>query len=147
MVEFSKAFCKFTFYVCCGMLILLFTIYVFGVVHDKVDFEPSSRVLVTAAHLGDIRGYTCVHSDADSDVGIYLKEGYKASAPPISAEVTYLETKGYVREVSDEEFIMEPLDIETIIPGVSGTPIYYDGKPIGYISGWNGHGLVRCIFY
>lgn len=142
-----KAFGKFFVFMLAGLASLVLLLCGLKYLREEAAFEPTSRVVVTAAHIGDIRGYTCVYSDADTDVGIYLKNWYKASAPPISAEVTYLETKGYIREVSAGEFVMEPLNIETIIPGVSGTPIYYKGVPIGYISGWNGHGLVRCIFY
>lgn len=142
-----KAFGKFFVFMLAGLASLVLLLCGLKYLREEAAFEPTSRVFVTAAHIGDIRGYTCVYSDADTDVGIYLKNWYKASAPPISAEVTYLETKGYIREVSAGEFVMEPLNIETIIPGVSGTPIYYKGVPIGYISGWNGHGLVRCIFY
>lgn len=142
-----KAFGKFFVFMLAGLASLVLLLCGLKYLREEAAFEPTSRVFVTAAHIGDIRGYTCVYSDADTDVGIYLKNWYKASAPPIGAEVTYLETKGYIREVSAGEFVMEPLNIETIIPGVSGTPIYYKGVPIGYISGWNGHGLVRCIFY
>lgn len=142
-----KAFGKFFVFMLAGLASLVLLLCGLKYLREEAAFEPTSRVFVTAAHIGDIRGYTCVYSDADADVGIYLKNWYKASAPPISAEVTYLETKGYIREVSAGEFVMEPLNIETIVPGVSGTPIYYKGVPIGYISGWNGHGLVRCIFY
>lgn len=142
-----KAFGKFFVFMLAGLASLVLLLCGLKYLREEATFEPTSRVFVTAAHIGDIRGYTCVYSDADTDVGIYLKNWYKASAPPISAEVTYLETKGYIREVSAGEFVMEPLNIETIVPGVSGTPIYYKGVPIGYISGWNGHGLVRCIFY
>ena len=142
-----KAFGKFFVFMLAGLASLVLLLCGLKYLREEAAFEPTSRVFVTAAHIGDIRGYTCVYSDADTDVGIYLKNWYKASAPPISAEVTYLETKGYIREVSAGEFVMEPLNIETIVPGVSGTPIYYKGVPIGYISGWNGHGLVRCIFY
>ncbi len=110
-------------------------------------FEPSSRVLVTAAHIGEIGGYTCIYSDSESDVGIYLKDGYKASAPPVGAEVTFLDSKGWIRETSDGEFAVEPINREKIVPGVSGTVVYYKEVPIGFISGWNGRGFVRCIFF
>lgn len=135
----------------CFMLATVLTLRAFllamSILAPKVGFQPSSRVLVTAAHLGELSGYTSVYSNPETDVGVYIKDDYKASAPPISGEVTYLDTKGYIREVFDGEFTMEPLDAETIIPGVSGTPVYYHDKPIGFISGWNGHGKVRCIFY
>lgn len=145
----GKSIFKFTCYMCGCILVIMFTVYVGSILvrESGLQFEASSRVLVTAAHLGEVKGYTCIYSDTETDVGIYLKEGYRASAPPIGAEVTYLETKGWVHMVSDGEFIMEPLNIETIIPGVSGTPVYYKGEPLGFISGWDGNGRVRCIFY
>ncbi len=129
-----------------GICLAFLAVMASDYLYDK-SYQPTSRVLVTAAHLGDIDGYTCVYSDAASDVGIYLQEDYKASAPCIGAEVYFLDHKGWIREVSAGEFAMEPERNEQIVPGVSGTPVYFKGKPVGYISGWNGHGLVRCIFY
>lgn len=110
-------------------------------------FEATSRVLVTAAHLGDIDGYTCVYSDADTDVGIYLKDGYIANAPLVGERVQYLGSFGYVREVHNGEIAVECDDTQYIVPGVSGSPVYYEGVPIGFISGWNGHGLLRVVLY
>ena len=146
-MSIAKYIFKTLFYICASLLVVAFTIYAMNMLKVPPDYEASSRVLVTASHIGEVSGYTCVYSDADSDVAVHLKDGYKAVHPPISAEVTYLETKGYIYSVSDSEFIMEPINIETIIPGVSGTPVYYKGVPIGFISGWDGHGRVRCIFY
>lgn len=112
------------------------------------SYQPSSRVLVTAAHLGEVPGYTCIYSDEETDVGVYLKDNYVASKPPISSRVVYGNTHiGVIKEVYDNEFRMSPLNHESIVPGVSGTPVYYKRTPIGYISGWDGTGLVRCIFY
>ena len=138
---------KFICYMCLSLLALVLTMVGIDYLRSETEFEPSSRVLVTAAHLGDIEGYTCIYADEDTDVGVYLKEGYVAAKPPITSEVTYLNTKGYIYSVTDTEFVMEPLSIESIVPGVSGTPVYYHGEPIGYISGWDGNGRVRCIFY
>lgn len=115
---------------------------------DEVSkFKGSSRVLVTAAHLGDIAGYTCVYSDDATDIGIYLKDGYVATAPPVGARVEWMNYYGTVEQVYDGEFLIKPHDTEMVYPGLSGTPVTYRYKQIGYISGWNGDGLVRCIFY
>ena len=109
-------------------------------------FDASSRVLVTAAHLKEVEGYTCVYADEESDVGIYVKDNYVANAPPEGARVSYLNSYGTVYSVSDGEFSVTPDNNEVIIPGVSGSLVYYQNVPIGFISGWDGTGHVRCIF-
>lgn len=132
-----------------GLIVAGFAAYGAWTLMGKVEipYEPSSRVLVTAAHLGDIEGYTCVYSDEESDVGVYIEDGYVAKAPPAGAEVTYLNSHGIIYSVSDSEFLVDPFSFEAVIPGVSGSPVYYRGVPIGFISGWDGAGHVRCIFY
>lgn len=142
-----KELFRFICYMCASIIVLSLTFGVVSLVKPQVEFQPSSRVLVTAAHLGELEGYTCIYTDDASDIGVYLREGYVASAPPISSEVTFLNSKGWVRFVSNSEFLIEPIDAELIVHGVSGSTVYYKDKPIGYISGWNGNGLVRCIFY
>lgn len=111
------------------------------------QYEPSSRVLITAAHLGELDGYMCVYSDDESDVAVHVKEDYKAKSPPVGSEVTYLDSSGYIERSEDGEFYVRPSSTEVIVPGVSGEVIYYKGAPIGFISGWAGKGLVRCIYF
>lgn len=150
MVPLKKTV-KFYALIAVGVSVFFITIWAvtagFAFMERALAFEGSSRVLVTAAHLGDITGYTCVYSDAETDIGIYLKDGYKATAPAVGARVTWGNFHGEVKEVYDGEFLMQPADTEMVFPGSSGTPVLYKGVPIGFISGWNGNGLVRCIFY
>lgn len=129
-----------------GILAAIGTLTVVGLFNTKPD--TSSRVLVTAAHLGDIDGYTCIYSDEESDVGVYIVDGYTAVAPPVGSKVIYKNGRvGEIVTVSASEFTMKPQALDDILPGVSGTPIYYREVPIGFISGWDGTGNVRCIFY
>ena len=107
----------------------------------------TQRTLVTAAHLGEIDGYTQVYVDEDTDFAIYVKEGYIAEGLSLSDVVPLAGTTGTVSSVSGQEFSVVVDDISKIVPGVSGEPVYLNNTPIGFISGWDGHGSLRCIFY
>lgn len=114
----------------------------------KQDASLSSeRTLITAAHLGEIEGYTCVWSDPDTDYAIYVAEDYIATSLKVGDKVSLAHTTGKVDTVSNEEFSVVVDDIAKIVPGVSGTPVCLEDVPVGFISGWNGSGALRCIFY
>ena len=110
-------------------------------------FEASSRVLVSADHLGEIPGYTKVYSEEATDTAIYIRDDYSATAPPVGAILGFNGHQGTLVSSTAREFIMAPDELIHIYPGVSGSPVYYQDTPIGFISGWNGDGNVRCIFY
>lgn len=107
----------------------------------------SSRTLVTAAHLGDIEGYECVFVDEETDYAIYVQENYIADGLSLGDVVSLVGTTGTVDSISDTEFSVVVDNVSKIVPGVSGEPVYLDSKPVGFISGWNGQGAIRCIFY
>lgn len=107
----------------------------------------TQRTLVTAAHLGEVDGYTQVYVDKDTDFAIYVKEDYIAEGLSLSDVVSLAGTTGTVSSVSRQEFSVVVDDISKIVPGVSGEPVYLNNTPIGFISGWDGHGSLRCIFY
>lgn len=113
----------------------------------EVPYEATSRVLVTAAHLDDISGYTRVYTDEENDYAVFVKDTYRAERLPTGTAVKYLNSGGTIMECSDTMFFVLPDDINAIVPGVSGSVVYYHSTPIGFISGWNGDGLVRCIFF
>lgn len=103
--------------------------------------------MVTAAHLGEIEGYTCVWIDPDTDYAIYVVNDYAASSLKEGDSVTLVQTTGTVTSVLEKEFTVVVDNVAKIVPGVSGEPVYLDGVPVGFISGWNGSGALRCIFY
>lgn len=103
--------------------------------------------MVTAAHLGEVDGYTQVYVDEDTDFAIYVKEEYIAEGLSLSDVVSLAGTTGTVSSVSRQEFSVVVDDISKIVPGVSGEPVYLNNAPIGFISGWDGRGSLRCIFY
>lgn len=115
--------------------------------HVQVPYTASSRVLITAAHLDDIAGYTRVFTDEDNDYSVFVQDDYRATRLPSGVEVTYLNSRGVIEECSATMFFVRPSNINAIVPGVSGSPVYYRDIPIGFISGWDGSGRVRCIFY
>lgn len=107
----------------------------------------TSRTLVTAAHLGEIDGYTCVYTDTDTDFAIYVKQNYCAEGLAVGDSVALVGTSGTVVSTTPVEFAVQVENISQIVPGVSGKPVYLRGEPVGFISGWNGAGALRCIFY
>lgn len=108
---------------------------------------PATRTLVTAAHLGSIEGYECIFSDEEADYAVYVKQNYTAFGLAEGDRVSLAGTMATVSSVSPAEFAVEVDDISKIAPGVSGQSVYLDGRPVGFISGWNGAGALRCIFY
>ena len=106
-----------------------------------------SRTLVTAAHIGEIEGYTLVYSDTETDYAVHVKNSYVATGVSIGDKVRLAGTAGEVASVSDKDFTVAVDNISKIVPGVSGTPVYHLGSSVGFISGWNGDGTLRCIFY
>lgn len=138
---------------CLLICVALLHLFVFGLI-CFLDHAPTeqpvtaeSRVLVTAAHLGEIEGYRLVYSDADSDYAVHVCVGYVADKVRTGDRVSLVGTTGVVDSVSDTEFTVSVKNISKITPGVSGSPIYLGKEPVGFISGWNGDGTLRCIFY
>lgn len=110
-------------------------------------FPATSRTLVTAAHLGEIPGYVCVYVDESADYAVHVQEEYAVGALNVGTEVILAETVGTVVSVSPQEFSVSVKNVSKIVPGVSGTPVCVGTVPIGFISGWDGSGALRCIFY
>lgn len=114
---------------------------------QKPSIPVSSRTLVTAAHLGDIDGYECVFVDEETDYAIYVQENYIANGLSVGDVVSLAGTTGTVGSVSEAEFSVVVDNVSKIVPGVSGEPVCLDSTPVGFISGWDGQGAIRCIFY
>jgi len=114
---------------------------------DTKTSTPTSRVLITAAHVGAIEGYTCIYTDLSSDYAVHIKQDYSAEPVPVDGIVSLVGTQGKIVYSSPTEFAVEVADVAKIVPGCSGSPIYYNGVPIGFLSGWNGDGYLRCIYY
>lgn len=109
---------------------------------------PSRRVIVTAAHLGAPEGYTSVYVDEETDYAVYVAEDYTAEGIHVGDTLSLsCGTDAVVQSVSDKDFTVTVADISKIVPGVSGSTVYLDSTPIGFVSGWDGDGAVRCIFY
>lgn len=124
---------------------ILAIILLCAVVHT---YQPyTGRVMVTADHLGNIPGYTKVYSDPKTDYGVYVKDSYVATGCACGDVVGLVDTIGTVESTKDREFSVKVENISKIVPGVSGSPVYHNGRPIGFISGWDGTGLLRCIYY
>ena len=97
----------------------------------------TQRTLVTAAHLGEVDGYTQVYVDKDTDFAIYVKEDYIAEGLSLSDVVSLAGTTGTVSSVSRQEFSVVVDDISKIVPGVSGEPVYLNNTP-HWIHQWMG---------
>ena len=109
--------------------------------------STTQRVVVSAAHLESIDGYTQVYSDSETDYAVYVNDDYRATTLSIGDKVTLADTTGIVVSVYAKEFAVDVDNISKIVPGVSGDPVYCRSNSVGFISGWNGEGALRCIFY
>lgn len=138
---------------CLLICVALLHLFVFGLI-CFLDHAPTeqpvtaeSRVLVTAAHLGEIEGYSQLYADDATDFAVHLKEEYTSERVAVGDKVTLVGTDATVTTVSDMEFSVSVNNISKITPGVSGSPVYSGKEPVGFISGWDGTGNLRCIFY
>lgn len=130
------------------MFVLAFAaLFVSVFVEEVPELDASSRTLTTAAHLGEIEGYLRVYVDEATDFAVYVQQDYRATGVVVGDVVSLVGTSATVISVDAAEFAIDVENISKIVPGVSGKPVYLNGTPIGFISGWNGDGAVRCIFY
>lgn len=128
-------------------LILVVTALVANLLYSGQEQDPSAyRVIVTAAHLGRLAGYTKVYEDTETDYAVHVKNTYYSGRAAVGDRVEFAGTYGTVASVLAKEFRVEVSDISKVVPGVSGTPVYNKRDPIGYVSGWS-DGQIRCIFY
>lgn len=108
--------------------------------------EPS-RVYITAAHIEDPEGYTRIYEDLDTDYAVFIKEDAVSHTLQVGDHVKVLGERCKVLRVSDFEFSVDPPDVSKIVPGTSGATVTHNEIPIGFLSGWDGAGALRCIFY
>lgn len=137
---------------CAGMIVLTImfafaALFVPAFLEEVPELDASSRTLITAAHLGEIEGYLLVYVDEATDFAVYVQQDYTATGVSVGDAVSMVGTSATVISVDAAEFAVEVENISKIVPGVSGKPVYLNDTPIGFISGWNGEGAVRCIFY
>ena len=85
--------------------------------------------------------------DEETDYALYVQENYIASGLSVGDVVSLAGTTGTVGSVSEAEFSVVVDNVSKIVPGVSGEPVCFDSTPVGFISGWDGQGAIRCIFY
>lgn len=130
------------------VVVLICFLFIWGYTPDSEAYTVSSRVLTTAAHLGELDGYELVYVDEEADYAVHVKKDYVASQLSVGDEVQYLDKySATVSETHGQDFIIQPDVRETILPGTSGEVVSYNGIPVGYISGWDGQGGVRCIYF
>lgn len=108
-----------------------------------------TRTVVTAAHLEEeMRGYQKVYVDEESDYAVYVEDAYcPIISPKVGKTVYFCGTSGKVTSVSDTTFSVKVENTSMIVPGVSGSLVAYNDIYIGYVSGWDGEGHLKCIFY
>lgn len=138
---------RLKWYVLFSLVIFLILICGMLTTENPSPFPATSRTLVTAAHLGEITGYQRVYVDESTDYAIHVRKEYAVGTLNVGTKVTLAETVGTVVSVSPQEFSVSIENVSKIVPGVSGTPVFLDTVPIGFISGWDGVGALRCIFY
>lgn len=109
--------------------------------------DVSSRILVTAAHLGPVAGYECIYSDEENDYAVHIDMDYVASSVVCGDRVEFVDTYGYVTDVTSHEFFVDVHDISVVVPGISGSQVTLHGTPVGFVSGWGDDGNLRCIAF
>lgn len=138
--------CKRSLYVLliCAVAVIS---YRYGHDHVVTGQIKESRVLVTAAHLGEIDGYICVYVDEETDYSVHVSKSYASVSLCVGDVVDIVGTRGVVDFVTDKEFSVAVDNASKVVPGVSGSCVYHEYQPVGFVSGWNGSGSIRCIFF
>ena len=108
-----------------------------------------TRTVVTAAHLKEeMVGYHQVYIDEGEDYAVFVADAYTPIIAPEVGDTVYLcGTSGVVNGRSDTSFSVDVENTSMIIPGVSGTLVRYNDTYVGFVSGWDGSGNLKCIFF
>lgn len=112
---------------------------------NKENINLNNNIYITAAHLGEIEGYTLLYEDADRDVGYYLANDIKLSA----LSLQHVEIDGLVdcviSETYDGGFTVYTSRPDLIHSGLSGTRVKTkDGQEIGFVSALLQDGKIDC---
>lgn len=113
---------------------------------DSCANYTTGRVYITAAHVGTLPGLTCVYADTSLDYAIHLHDSVSTHIL-VGDIASFCNTQGHVNEIGTYDFTVVVENPSYIVPGVSGSTVTVDGIAVGFVSGWNGDGTLRCVFY
>lgn len=119
------------------VILALVLVGIFCLWPRPISHTPSSRVLVTSAHLKAIDGYKLVHTDEENDYVVFYKLSYDASTLP---------TNAHVRAVLTETTFTALLVTTPDTPILPGTVVTYNEEPVGFVTSGSTQNLL-CHYY
>lgn len=130
-------------------ILIVFFAFLLGVV-GTVLLTPrqqalASNVYISAAHLGEIKGYTRVYVDSSRDVAYYIADEKTLSI--VSPQQVNIEGLDDCRIISSTEgaFIVETRSPSNITDGLSGVRVYSkDGEVLGFVVSLKSTGQLEC---
>lgn len=107
-----------------------------------VEYYPSSRILVTSAHIDGLDGYKKVYTDENTDYAVFVKSSYSANQLSVGNKVQIGNFTGRVTETHDTYFCVSIKAPESL----PGMVVYFNGVRVGYLSSMNA-GTATCTYY
>lgn len=111
----------------------------------ETKVQLQENVLITAAHLGEVEGYTLLYADEKRDTAYYLRNDRQYTTIDYQ-HVTHEELGDcIIAEVYSGGFIINVPNPNLIHSGLSGSRILTtQGKPIGFVSALLPNGKIDC---
>lgn len=110
------------------------------------DSNLHNNILITAAHIGGIEGYTLIYQDDKRDVAYYIANSLELTE--IQEQEVSIEGLDECKVVKSEPgiFYVSTETPEQIVNGMSGTRVYAaNGTPIGFVDALVQDQLLKCI--
>lgn len=118
-----------------------------AIINNTVEANRlNSNILITAAHLGNIDGYTLLSDDTDRDVAYYIKEEKEFTTLPVQEVV--IEGLEDCKIIKSEPgvFYVTTGTPDQIVNGMSGKRVYDSyGNEIGFIDALVKGQQIKCI--
>lgn len=127
------------------IILALVLVGIFCLWPRSISHTPSSRVLVTSAHLKAIDGYKLVHTDEENDYAVFYKLSYDASTLPPNAHVRAGGYEAVLTETTSTTFtaLLVTAPDTSILPG---TVVTYNEEPVGFVTSGSTQNLL-CHYY
>jgi hypothetical protein len=130
--------------------VFIFTALAFGDSGTEQETPEVGRIVITAAHISPtyFPDYTLLYTDDETDTAVYLNNTYEPEQLDIGSYVTVTDTlNGKVIETTDSSFYIECNDPLQISYGLSGHPVTYSGREVGFVSSLEPGQKLKCVYY
>lgn len=120
--------------------------------NEEYSIQSSTEyaVTITAAHIpeSEFPNSKLIYVDEENDRAIYVNLDYRPIELSNNVNVIFGDgLKGIVRDSNNLQMVIEPEEPDAIVKGLSGSIVYFDSKPIGFISSLIEGGRLLGIYF